>query len=722
MSVQMHNRREFLALSGIAASGLLLSACLPEAKFEPDHGDGFQPNLFVAIEPSGKIIIVASRSEMGQGVRSSLPQIIADELDADWARVEVVQAPGDKRYGNQDTDGSRSIRNHYHRMREFGATARFLLVAAAARQWALPVEECSTEPNRVLHKKSGKQIDYGALVIAARAIELPRDFKPPLKDPADFRYIGQSMPHIDHVAICTGEARYGIDTQLPGMLYGFISRCPVVGGRVASYQADAARAVKGVIDVIKIPGRKGPPGFHPQAGVAVIADNSWSAQRGRAALSIEWDYGDNAKGAHKNSNAYLEHLRAGSRQPGSMVRDQGDVVAGFAGAAQIVEAEYIVPYLAHATMEPPAATARYQDGRCEVWAPTQNPQGARQQLASLLDLDESDVTVNVTLLGGGFGRKSKPDFILEAAWLSRAVKAPVKLTWSREDDIQHDYYHAASAQYLRAGLAADGRAVAWLHRSIYPAIGTTFSKKADNLGELGLGCVDMPYGIANIRIEGGGPEAHLRIGWLRSVGNIQHAFAVNSFACELALAAGRDPGQYLLDLIGPDRLVELGEDTRYSNYGMPLEQFPIDSGRLRHVTEAVMKAAGWGKPLPPGHGLGIAAHRSFLSYVATVVEVAATRDGKITVQRLVSVSDVGRIINPERLRSQLEGGAIFGLSLAMYGEISTRNGQVQQSNFHDYPVLRMHESPTIDIHLVDSEHAPTGAGEPPTPPVAGSIV
>lgn len=718
MTISRHNRREFLKLTGLASTGLILSACTSGSDGALPQNSRVRANVFITIESSGQVILVAARSEMGQGVRSSLPQILADELDADWQQVSVVQAVGDERYGNQDTDGSRSIRNHYQSMRELGASARYLLVAAAAQQWSVEPQSCHADLHKVVHAATGKQLGYGELVNTAKRIVLAKNFQAPLKSPQQFRYIGQSVPHIDGRAIATGNAQYGIDTQIPGMLHAVVRRSPVVGGSVESFSDDATRKINGVVDVLAIPGRKGPPGFHPQAGVAVIANNSWSAQKGRAQLTVEWRGGKKSAG---DSEAYLRQLQSASHAPGSPVRNQGDIQAAFDQATTLVEADYLVPYLAHATMEPPVATAWVRDGQCEVWAPTQNPQGARKELAKFLDIDEADITVNVTLLGGGFGRKSKPDFILEAAWLSRATEAPVKLLWSREDDIQHDYYHAASAQYLKAGLDKQGLPTAWLHRSIYPAISTTFNTKADNLGELGLGCVDMPYAIPNVRIEGGGPEAQLRIGWLRSVGNIQHAFAINSFVHELAVAAGRDPAQYLLAMLGQDRQVELGKDSRYSNYGMPLEDFPIDTARLRVVTEMAMAAANWGSELPAGHGIGIAAHRSFLSYIASVVEVASDEQGKITVQRVVSAADVGRVINPDRLRSQMEGGALFGLSLALYGEISIAEGRVEQSNFHDYPLLRMHQSPAIDIQLVDSEHAPTGAGEPPTPPIAGAL-
>ncbi len=718
MKVYQHTRREFLALTGITASGLMLSACLGKGDAKQAHGDGFRPNLFVAIAPDGEVTLTAARSEMGQGVRSSLPQIVADELDADWDQVVVVQALGEEKYGNQDTDGSRSIRNHYQSMREFGASARYLLLAAAAKQWSVPIEQCSSGLHKIVHQASGRELGYGELAVAAREIKLPRGFKPNLKSPDQFRYIGKSMPIIDGADITTGRAGYGIDVQLPGMLYAAVKRCPIIGGSVNSYNADAARAVKGVVDVVEIPGPSGAVGFHPLAGIAVVANNTWTALKAAEALKINWNSGPNTT---DNSEQYIQSLQAASRQTGLVARNQGDVDKGFGDAEQIIEAEYVVPYLAHATMEPLVATAWYRDDSCEVWAPTQNPQGARTELAKLLDLDDDDVVINVTLLGGGFGRKSKPDFILEAGWVSRAVRAPVKLTWSRPDDIRHDYYHAVSAQHLKAGLGDDSMPLAWLHRSNFPAIGTTFGPRADNIGDLGLGCVDMPYAISNVRIEGGNPAAPLRIGWLRSVCNIQHAFGINCFAHELAIAAERDPAEYLLDLIGPPRLVDLGEDTRYSNYGKPLQQFPIDTARLRKVTETVMSAAGWGRNLPPGHGLGIAAHRSFLSYAATIVEVSSNQAGKIKVERVTSVIDLGQVINPDRAVSQMEGGIIFGLSLALYGEITTVNGQVQQSNFHDYPVLRMHESPALDIQLVESDHLPTGVGEPPTPPVAPAL-
>jgi isoquinoline 1-oxidoreductase beta subunit len=715
MKIHRPTRREFLALTGITTSGLMLGACLPDGK--ANHGDGVRPNLFVAIDPDGTVTITAARSEMGQGARSSLPHIVADELDADWERVVVTQAVGDEKYGNQDTDGSRSIRNHYQQMREFGANARYLLLAAAAKQWSVPVGECSSDLHKIVHRASGRELGYGELAVAARDIKLPRGFEPTLKSPDQFRYIGKPMPIVDVADITTGRADYGIDVQLPGMLYAAVRRCPTVGGSVNSYNADAARALKGVVDVVEIPGPRGAVGFHPLGGVAVVANNTWTALKAADALEINWNSGPNTQ---DDSEQYLQQLQAASREPGLVARSQGDVDKALSAAGQVIEAEYLVPYLAHATLEPPAATAWYREGGCEVWAPTQNPQGARIELAKLLDLDDDDVAINVTLLGGGFGRKSKPDFILEAGWVSRAVKAPIKVCWSRPDDIRHDYYHAVSAQHLKAGLGEDKMPVAWLHRSVFPSIGTTFNLKSDNIGDLSHGCVDMPYAIDNIRIEGGEPAAPVRIGWLRSVCNIQHAFGINCFAHELAVAAERDPAEYLLDLIGPARRVDLGEDARYRNYGKPLQDFPIDTGRLRRVTETVMAAAGWGSTLPPGHALGIAAHRSFLSYVAMVVQVS-TEGGKIKVERISSAVDIGQVINPDRVVAQMEGGIIFGLSLALYGEITTVNGAVQQSNFHDYPMLRIHESPAVDIHIVETDHAPTGVGEPPTPPVAPAL-
>lgn len=714
LQLTLLDRRTFLKLTGISASGLLLAS--GRAGAANANKDSLQPSVFLSIAPDGQVTIIAHRSEMGQGVRTSLPQILADELEADWQRVSVVQARADKRYGRQDTDGSRSIRDFYQPLREIGAATRTLLEQAAADIWQVPRDQCQAAKHSVRHLPSGRSLDYARLVEQAKTTSLPRNVS--LKTPQQFRYIGRPMQHIDLHDIVQGKAKYGIDIRLPGMRFAAIARAPVLGSEVLSFISSEAMKVSGVLQIIEMPKPKGPPGFRPLSGVAVIAESSWAARRGVEALRINW-----SKSRHQqhNSEDYAKRLRYLSHSEGLPVRSQGNVEQAFSHAAKLIEADYRLPYLAHAAMEPLACSAHYRNGEIEIWAPCQDPQTAQHEVATLLNIDEHRVRFNVTLLGGGFGRKAQADFVLESAWLSKQIAAPLKICWSREDDIRHDYYHAMSAQYLKAGLDQNGRITAWLHRSAFPAIATTFNGKASNVRELSRGCVDLPFDIANIRIEGSEVEAATRIGWLRSVANIQHAFAINSFISELAHACRRDPAEFLLSAIGPARLVKPGRDVQFDNYGKSLDEYPIDCGRLLKVTRLAMQQADWHRKRPPGHGLGIAAHRSFLSYVATVVEIQSTDQGKLKIARVSCVADVGQVVDPERVRAQLEGGTIFGLSLALHGVISFADGQVQQSNFHDYPLLRLREVPPIDVQLVDSGLAPTGIGEPGTPPLAPAL-
>jgi isoquinoline 1-oxidoreductase beta subunit len=480
--------------------------------------------------------------------------------------------------------------------------------------------------------------------------------------------------------------------------------------------------VTGVERVIRLAETPPPSGFLPLGGVAVVATNTWAAIQGRNKLNITWDDGANQT---YDSTAYRAELEAAVKQPGKVVRNEGDVDRGLAQAARRVTADYYVPHLAHATMEPPAALAVVADGRCEVWAPTQAPQGARDTLAKVLGIPAERVRVNVTLLGGGFGRKSKPDFIVEAALLSREVGAPVKVVWTREDDIHHGYYHSVSAQHLEAGLDAQGHTVAWLHRTAFPPIPSTFAPGVTHAseGELGLGFIDLPYDIANIRLENPEAAAHVRIGWYRSVDNIQHAFATCSFADELAHAAGRDPRDYLLELLGAPRHVDLTRGgAKPWNYTDPIELFPIDTGRHRGVVELVAERAGWGRKLGPGRGRGIAVHRSFVTYVASVVEVAVNKQGQVSIPRVDLAIDCGFVAHPERVRAQLEGAAIMSLGNALVGQITFKTGRAQQSNFNDYQVLRINAAPReTHVHIVPSDAPPGGVGETGVPPVAPAL-
>jgi len=485
----------------------------------------------------------------------------------------------------------------------------------------------------------------------------------------------------------------------------------------------ATLAVKGVKKTRVLDTFKGPVMFQALGGVAVIADNTWAAIEGKKKLKIEWNETD-----HKNysSEEYRKELEATSRKPAKVVREIGSVDSAFAKGGKIIEAEYYAPMLAHASMEPPAALASYKDGKAEVWAATQNPQGARDAVAAALGLKKDAVTVNVTLLGGGFGRKSFPDYAVEAAVLSRETGKPVKVTWTREDDIKFDTFHSCAAMYLKAALGKDGKPTAWLQRSTFPPIASTFDDKAQvaDAGEIGLGWSDLPYAIPNHRAENGAAPAHVRIGWLRSVCNVFHAFAEHSFADELAHAAGKDPREYMLALLGPDRKIpkeELAKD--YANYDGDYAAYPIDTARFRHVVEIATENAGWGKKKNGnGFGMGLAMHRSFLTYVATVVQVEMGKDGKVKIGRVDTAVDAGTIVNPEMARQQYEGAATFSTSIALFGEITAKNGAVVQSNFDGYRMARMDVAPReTHVHLVESDAPPAGIGEPGVPPFTPAL-
>ena len=691
------------------------------------HGTVVDPRVFVAIASDGTVTIVAHRSEMGTGIRTSLPMVVADEMEADWSRVHVKQAHGDEvKFGNQDTDGSRSTRHYLIPMRQIGASARAMLEAAAAKRWGVPVSEVKAVNHEVVHASSGRHLGFGDLASDAAAQPVPAIDTLKLKDPKDFRYMGKgAVSIVDLHDITTGKAGYGIDVRLPGMKYAVIARPPVVGGKVVSFDAKDALKVSGVEKVIEAKGWPWPSKFQPLGGVAVIARNTGAAIKGRDALKIVWDDGPNAT---YDSKSYRAELEEATRKPGAVVRNDGDIEAALKSADKVVVGEYYLPHLAHASMEPPVATANFADGKVEVWAPVQSPGGTRDDLAKTLDIPVENVTVNVTLLGGGFGRKSKCDFALEAALLSRAVGAPVKVQWTREDDLRHDFLHTVSAERIEAGLDKNGKVVAWRHRSAAPTILSTFVPKSVHEFpiELGMGFVDLPFQIANIRCENPEVAAHTRIGWFRSVSNIPHGFAVQSMVAELAHATGRDPKDMLLELIGEPRIVKLNDSVKdFWNYGEPLESYPIDAGRLRGVVELVADKGEWGRKVPKGHGLGIAAHRSFVSYVATIVEVSVSDKGDLRVERVDTAIDCGTFINPERIQSQIEGAAIMGLSLAKYGEISFKNGRVEQGNFDDFPVVRIDEAPLVtNVHIMPApaDKPPSGVGEPGVPPFAPALI
>jgi isoquinoline 1-oxidoreductase subunit beta len=683
------------------------------------------PHVYVSIAKDGTVTIVAHRAEMGTGSRTSLPMVVADEMEADWSKVKIVQAPGDEpKYGNQDTDGSRSMRHFIQPMRTCGAATRLMLERAAALTWNCPDTEVRAEMHKVKHIPSGKTLGYGELAEAAAALKTPRAGDITLKNPSQFRYIGKgNVPIYDLHDITTGNTTYGQDVKMPGMKFAVIARPPVVGGEVVSFDEAAAMKVPGVIKVMKVNATKAPWKFGPLGGVAVIADNTWSAMQGRSKLNVKWNDGPN--GAY-DSDAFKKQLQATARQPGKVERNEGDFDAAIKTAAKVIEREYYVPHSSHATMEPPAATAVVKDGKAEVWACVQSPGGTRGDVAALLGLDQKDVTVNVTLLGGGFGRKSKCDFVLEAATLSKAMGGtPVKVVWTREDDIQHAFYHSVSYQHVTAGLDKDGKVVAWRQRSVSPSLMSNFmpDPKRESALELGLGLIDTPFNVPNLRLETGEAQAHTRIGWFRSVNNIPHAFAMQSMVAELAAEQGKDQKDFLLQMIGPSRIVDPRKTVTSElwNYGDPFDTYPIDTGRLANVVKLAAEKAGWGRKMEKGHGLGIAVQRSFLSYVATVVEVAVDDKGNVTVPRVDTAIDCGFHVNPERIASQIEGAAVMGLSIAKLTQITFKNGRVQQSNFNDYQVLRIGEG-AMDVrtHIVPhGQNVPSsGVGEPGVPPFA----
>ncbi|HVO60330.1 MAG TPA: molybdopterin cofactor-binding domain-containing protein [Terriglobales bacterium] len=728
IEIQNISRRGFL--KGVLSSGAFIlsvqfAPALAWNKDEPifrTRADqaALNPSVYVGIDTDGTVYLIAHRSEMGTGSRSSVPLILAEELDADWSRVKIEQAVGDKRFGSQDTDGSHSVREFYGAMREAGATARLMLVRAAAQQWGVSEKECETQPHLVVHRSNGRKAGYGELVLAAAKLPLPRKDELRFKPRSAWRYLGKGMSSYDLVNLCTGRAVYGMDAHVEGMVYASVEHPPVLGGKVKSYDDKAPLQVKGVEKVVPIEPFTPPHAFQPLGGVAVIADNTWAAFEGRKKLNLSWDNGDNAS---YDSEAYKKQLQETARKPCKVVRNQGDVDAEFTKGGKIIEAEYYVPHLAHSSMEPPVALADFRDGRVTAWAPTQDPQAVQEILSKKLGIPPENVICHVTLLGGAFGRKSKPDYVAEAAILSKAVGRPVKVVWSREDDIRFDYYHAVSAMYMKAALGENGKPTAWLQRSVFPPIGSTFDATAQygGGGEMAMGWTDVPYDVPNLRAENGPAINHVRIGWFRSVANIYHAFATHSFADELAHVAGKDPLDYLLDLIGPARIFNPKDSAPGERPA--LAGYEFDTGRLRRVIEMAAEKAGWGKKkFGKGSGMAIAAHRSFLTYVATVVEVEVNDKGEVNIPRVETVLDAGTVVNPELTRAQFEGAAVFATSLARYGEITAKNGAIEQSNFHNYQVARINDAPfQVNVHIVDSDAPPAGVGEPGVPPFAPAL-
>ncbi len=733
------SRRAFVAGSGAFVIGVSLAGCnlyvepeidagafnLPDPGASPlteVAGGDATPALWIAIDKDGAVKITCHRSEMGQQVWTAMAQIVADELEAEWDSVEIVQAEGHERYGDQNTDGSRSVRYNFHRLRTAGAAMRHMLRDAAALYWKVDASQCEAQQGVVRNAKSGETLSYGNLAELAAKLPVPAEDAIRLKEPEEWRFIGQEVPSLTVPMITRGEGTFGIDVDVEGMVYAVVARPPQVFGRLGAYDDTATLAIPGVIQTVRLPDASAPAVYQPMGGVAVVAKDTWSAIQGRNALEVQWQGGPNAS---YDSAEFTQGLLKTAQRPGTVKRNRGDVAAGLNGAAKRIAAEYTAPHLTQSPMEPPSATARWTGDTLECWGCVQDPQDTRNTLADLLGIDKANITVKPTWLGGAFGRKSKPDFVVEAALVAKEVGKPVKLQWTREDDVRHGFYHAISAQRFEAGFEEDGTCTSYLHRTVFPSISSTFAPGAapPSDGEVGMGASDVPFAMPNLRIEAGEAKGHLRTGWLRSVCNIFHAFGVQSFAAEMAHAAGRDPKDYLLELIGPDRVIDINtEGATYSNYGGSVEEYPFDTARLKHVLERAADMAGWGRDLPERHGLGIAVHRSFLTYIATVIEVKVSPEGALTIPGVWLAIDAGTVINPRHVRAQMEGGTIYGISNALFGAITVKDGAVVQDNFPSWRILRMGEAPrAFEVEVVKSQAAPAGVGEPATPPAAPAL-
>ena len=690
-------RREFLKAGAALGGGLLISLYVPEFVSAARAGadSAAKPaalNAFVRIGTDETVTVISNHSEMGQGIYTSLPMLLNEELEADWARVRVESCPVEAVYnhtvfGMIMTGGSTTTNSEYDRFRKMGAMARIMLIAAAAQSWNVDPQTCHAEKGFVVHAASGRRASYGSLAEAASAIAPPKDI--PLKDPKDFTLVGKPTHRLDTPSKTNGTAQFGLDVYIPGMLTAVVARAPVFGGKVASFNADKAKAIAGVVNVVQVP-----------SGVAVIAKGFWPAKLGREKLEITWDDGP---GAALSTVEMREMFSAMSKTPGLVARKVGDPAAALAGAAKTITAEYEVPYLAHCMMEPLNTVVDLHEDRCEIWTGSQFQTGDRAAAAKVAGLKPEQVTLHTTLLGGGFGRRANPasDFVSEATEVAKAAKAPVKVVWTREDDIRGGWYRPMWYDHFVAGLDASGNPVAWTHTIVGQSImaGTLFEAFGIKGGIDSAsveGAADILYGIPNLQVDLHSPKNEVPVQWWRSVGHSHTGFSVEAFLDEVAHAGGKDPYQLRRSLLA-------------------------NQPRMLAVLDLAAQKANWGGPLPAGHARGIATHFSFDSYVAQVAEVSVEKDGTVRVHRVVAAVDCGRTVNPDTVKGQLEGGIIFGLTAALKTEITLEKGRVQQRNFNDYPMVRMFESPAIEVYIVPSTEHPTGVGEPGVPPVAPAV-
>jgi isoquinoline 1-oxidoreductase beta subunit len=647
------------------------------------------PNAFIRIGTDEIVTLIVNKSEMGQGVYTSLPMLVAEELEVDWSKIRIEPAPVDPAYNHtqwdtQGTGGSTSVWSEWERLRKAGATARAMLVKAAADIWKVSPASCRAEKGYVIHNPTQRKISYGKLVEKASQMEPPKGV--PLKEPKDFKIIGKPRRRLDTPEKTNGKAIFGIDAKVPGMLTAVVARPPVFGGRVRSINADKAKAVPGVKGVVRI-----------DSGVAVIADGFWSANKGRDALEVVWDEGPLAT---LSTSGMREQYMNLVKTPGAVARKKGNPESALSKAARQLKVEYEVPYLAHACMEPLNCLVDLRSDSCEIWTGTQFQTVDRNSAASVVGLKPEQVKIHTTFLGGGFGRRANPhsDFVTEAARVAKAVKKPVKVIWTREDDMKGGYYRPMWYDQIAAGLDEKGNLIAWQHTIVGQSIlsGTPFDPKGDVDPASVEGAKEIPYEIPNILVDLHSPKIGVPVQWWRSVGHSHTAFVVESFIDEVVHAVAQDPYEYRRKL---------------------LVKHPRHDGVLKLAAEK----AGWGKPLPKGHGRGIAVHESFGSFVAQVAEVSVNPTGEVRVHKVVCAIDCGRIVNPDTIKAQMESGIVFGLSAVLHGEITFQNGRVKQSNFHDYPILRMNEMPAVEVYIVPSEEKSGGVGEPGVPPIAPAV-
>jgi len=733
MSIHMKNisRRGVLKGAG-AATGIVLAApMISNFVMAEAMGDGgLKSSVYLTMDLDGTAHIYIHRVEMGQGSRTGLPQVIADELEADWDRLVFEAAYGDTKFGDQNTDGSTSIRKYYDIFRAAGAATRMMLEQAAAAEWGVTASDVEAKEHRIYNKITGASEDYARFVAAAAKLEAPAADKLKLKSKAKRTFIGKPKTNIYMKDIVTGSSHFGQDTRRDNMLFAVATRPPVVGGKVTGFDKAAAMAVSGVVDVIELPALTLPAAFKPLGGVAVLATNTWAAMKGRDALNAQFEAGANAS---YDTEAFEKTLWQNIDGKSTTHLKRGDCDAALAAADKSYSADYFVPHLNHAPMEPPAATAEWEGDKLKMWVCCQDPQAVQGTVAEVVGMKPEDIHVEATLLGGAFGRKSKPDFAAEAAVLAKHVGRPVKMVWTREDDMRHGYLHTIATQRVQASLMG-GKVNGWKHKAAYPSIGGTFNPAANGPGgfELGLGLLDLPFECDNLQVDAGEAKAHVRIGWLRSVANIQQAFAIGSFVDEIAHGEGKNTADLWMELIGDDRKINpsldvVGHDPAaknspsYSNYGESLERHPIDTGRLKAVLRKVVDMSGYGKDMPKGKGIGICVHRSFVSYVASAVEVEVTDSGELKILRAWMAVDCGTYVNPDRVTAQMEGAVLFGMSIALYGEITAKDGAVVEGNFDSYPLCRMSESPHVEVVIMENDHVPGGVGEPGVPPVAPAI-